>query len=68
MCTSACIEEARIGRTLSCIDSKDGSHIHSWDDEDYAFYYQLDQWVVENLFQNSDELIIRELKLYIEYW
>ena len=28
----------------------------------------LDQWGVEKLFQNSDEAITTELKLYIEYW
>ena len=66
--TYACIEEARCGRTLSHTDSKDGSHSHSWNDEDHAFDYQLDQWGVEKLFQNSDEAITRELKLYIEEW
>ena len=35
-------------------------------DEDHSFHYQLDQWGVENLFQNSDEVIIRKLRLYIE--
>ena len=57
--TSACIEEARIGRTLSNTDIKDGSHSHSCNDEDHAFYYQLDQWGVDKLFQNSDEVITR---------
>ena len=62
----ACIEEARIGRTLYCTDSKDGSHRHPWNDEDQAFDYQLDQWGVDKLFQNSHEAIIRELKWYIK--
>ena len=65
--TSACIEEARIGRNLYHIDSKDVSHSHSWNCEDHAFGYQLYQWGVEKLFQNSDEEITRELKMYIEY-
>ena len=47
VCTSAYIEEARIGSTLSHTDSKDGSHSHSWNDEDHAFDYHLDQWGVE---------------------
>ena len=63
--TSACIEEASIGRTLSHTYSKDVSHSHSWNDEDHAFDYQLDQWGVEKLFCNSDEGITRELKFYI---
>ena len=62
----ACIEEARIGRTLSHTYNKDGSHSHSWNDDDHTFDYQLDQWGVEKLFQNSDEAITKELKLYIE--
>ena len=57
--TSAYIEEARIGRSLSYTNSKDGSHSHTWNDEDHGFKYQLDQWGVEKLFQNSDEAIIR---------
>ena len=65
MYTFSCIEEASIGRTLSCTDSKDGSHSQSWNDEYHAFDYQLYQWGVDKLFQNSDEAIIRELKLYI---
>ena len=44
--TSACIEEAIIGRTLSNTYSKDGSHSHSWNDEDHDFDYKLDQWGV----------------------
>ena len=66
--TSACIEEARIGRTLSHTDSKDGSHSHSWNDEDHTFDYQLYQWGVVKLFQNADEEITRELEFYIEKW
>ena len=65
---SACIEEARIGRTLSHTDSKDGSYNHYWNDEYHAFDYQLYQWGVEKLFQNSDEAIIIELKFYIKDW
>ena len=67
MYTSDSIEEARIVWNLSHTDSKDGSHSYSWNDEDHAFDYQLDQWGVEMLCQNSDEVIIRELKLYDEY-
>ena len=66
MYASACIEEARIGKTLSRTESIHGLHSHSWNDEDHAFDYQLDQWGVDKFFQNSDEVIIRELKLYIE--
>ena len=51
---SSCIEESRIGRTLSCTDSKDGSHSHSWNDEYHTFDNQLDQLGVDKLFQNSD--------------
>ena len=68
MYISACIEESRIGRTLSHTDSKDGSHSHTWNDKDQAFDYQLYQWDIEKLFQNSDESITRELKFYIEEW
>ena len=50
------------------LSSKNGSHINSWNDEYHYFENELDQLVVEKLFQNSDEVIIRELKLYIEYW
>ena len=56
---SACTEEARIVITLSCTDSKDGSHSHSWNDEYHTFDNQLDQLGVDKLFQNSDEVIIR---------
>ena len=66
--TSDCIEESRIGRTISHTNSQYGSQSHSWNDEDHNFEYQLDQWGVEKLFQNSDEAIIRELKLYIKDW
>ena len=68
MYKSACIEEVRIGRTLSHIDSKDGSQSQSWNDEDHAFDYQLYQWGVDKLFQNSYESVTRYLKLYIEEW
>ena len=37
---SDCIEEARIGMTLSNTDSKNVSHSHYWNDEDHAFVYQ----------------------------
>ena len=66
--TSACVEESRIGINISNTYSKDSSHINSWNDEDNNFDCQLDQWGVEKLFQNSDEVIIRELKMYVEDW
>ena len=66
MYTSVCIEEAILGRNLSHIYSKYGSHSHSWNDEDHAFDYQLDQWDTEKFFHNSDESITRWLKFYIE--
>ena len=65
---SSYIEESRIGRNLSRTDIKYGSQSHSWNYEYHAFDYQLDQWDVDKLFQNSDEVIIRELKVYIEHW
>ena len=37
MYTYDCIGEERIVRALSHTDSKDGSHSHSWNDEDQAF-------------------------------
>ena len=61
MYTSDCFEEARIVRTLSRTYSKEGSHIHSWNDEYHKFDYKLDQWGVEKLFHNSFEVMIREL-------
>ena len=66
--TSACIEEARIGRFLSHIYTNNGSHSHTWNDEDQAFDNQLYRWGVEMLFPNEDEAITRELKIYIEEW
>ena len=65
---SACIEEERIGRNLSHTESNYGSHSHTWNDVDHAFYYQLDQWGVEKLFPTTDEAITREIKMYIEEW
>ena len=65
---SACIEEARILSTLYRIDIKDGSRSYSCNDEYHTFDYQLDQWGVEKLCQDSDEAIIKELKFYIEDW
>ena len=65
---SVCIEEASIGSNISHTDSNNGSHSHTWNDEDHAFDYQLDQWGVEKLFQNADEAITREFKMYIEEW
>ena len=62
-----CIEEARIGKTLPKTDINDGSQSHCWNDGDYDFEYQLDQWGVERLFHNLDEVLIRELKMYVEY-
>ena len=53
------IEEERILRTLSHIDSKNGSHSHYWNDKEHAFDYQLDKWGVEMLLQNSDKAITR---------
>ena len=52
--TYARIEESSIERTFYHTDKKDGSHIHSWNDEDDAFDYQLNQWGVEKMFHNSD--------------
>ena len=63
--TSACIEEGRIGSTLSHIDTNNGSHSHTWNDDNQAFDYQVDQWGVEKLFPNEDEAITRGLKMYI---
>ena len=68
MYTSTCIEEARIGRTLSDTDTNNGSHSHTWNDDDQAFDYQLYQCGVEKLFHNKYEAITRELKMYIEEW
>ena len=68
MYTSACIEEARIRRTLSHTDTNNGSHSHTCNYEDQAFDYQLDQWGVEKLFPNEYEAITREIKMYIEEW
>ena len=64
--TYTCIEEAIFLRTLSNTDSKDGSQSHSWYDNDHAFEYQSYQRGVEKLFHNSDEVIIIELKMYVE--
>ena len=52
--TSDFIEESRIGSTLYHIDGNNGSHNHTWNDEDQAFDYQLYQWLVEKLFPNAD--------------
>ena len=41
--TSSCIEEARIGRSVSHKYTNNGSHSHTWNDDDQAFGYQLDQ-------------------------
>ena len=49
-----CIEEAIIGRTLSYIDSKNGLHIHYYNEKDHAFDYQLYPLGAEKLFPNSD--------------
>ena len=64
--TFACIEEARIGMTLYHTDSNDGSHIHTWNDEDQAFDYQLYQGGVDKLFMNAYEAITRELKCILK--
>ena len=55
--TSACIEEARIRRSLSHTDNNNGSHSHTCNDEDQAFDYKLDQWGVDKLFPNEYEAI-----------
>ena len=55
-------EKQSIVYTSACIEED------SWNDEDHVFGYKLYQWGVEKLFQNSDEVIIRELKFYIEDW
>ena len=68
MYTYDCIEEASVGSNISQTDSKDGSHSYSWNDAEHSFDYQLYQWGDEKLIQNSYEVIIRELKLYIEDW
>ena len=68
MYTSACIEEARIGGSVSDTDTNNGSHSHTCNDDDQAFDYQLDQWGVEKLLHNQEEAITRELKMYIEEW
>ena len=67
MYTSDHIEEAIIVRDVSNTNGKESSRNHFWNDEDHAFGYQVDQWGVEKLFQNSDELLIRKLKMYVEY-
>ena len=54
-------------KTLSNNDINDGSYSHSWNVEDHAFEYELYQWGDEKLFQTSDEVIIRELKIYVKY-
>ena len=66
--TSACIEEERIGRSLSRTYTNNGSHSHTCNDGYQAFDYQLDQWGVDKLFPNEDEAITRELKTYMEEW
>ena len=52
--------------SLSDTDTNNGSHSHTWNDDDQALDYQLDQWVVEKLLHNQDEAITRETKMYIE--
>ena len=66
--TSACIEEEKIGKTLLNRNSKDVSHSHSWNEDDHTFDYQLYQRIVDKLFQNPYEVIIRDLKMYIVDW
>ena len=43
---SDCIAEAIIGRNISNIDGKYGSHSQFCNDEDHAFDYKLYQWGV----------------------
>ena len=66
MHTSNYIEELFIGKNLSNYNSNDSSHSHSWNDKDYTFDNQFDKWGVEKLFKTSEEVTIRELKVYIE--
>ena len=65
MYTSACIEEARIGSNLSYTDIKDGSHSHTWNNEDHAFACQLDQWGVEKFFLLKNDCYRRMRIVYI---
>ena len=60
------MEEAIIGKHLSNTNINDGSRSHYWNDEDHAFDHKLYQWSVEKLFQTLDEVIIRELKIYVD--
>ena len=60
------LKKQGIGRSLSDIDTNNGSHSHTWNDDDQAFDYQLDQWGVEKMFHSQYEAITRELKMYIE--
>ena len=55
MYTYACIEEARIGSSVSDTDTNNGSHSHTWNDDYQDFDYQLDQWGVDKLFPNIGE-------------
>ena len=52
MYSSACIEEARIGRTPAHKDTNNSSHSQTSNDEDQAFDYQLDQGGVDKLSLN----------------
>ena len=65
--TYACIEKALIGKILSNTDINDGSHSHYCNGEYHGFDYELDQWGDERLFQTSDEVIIRKLKINVKY-
>ena len=64
--THACIEKAIIGRNLSNTYIKDSSRSQCLNDQDHVFGYQVYQWGVEKMFQHSDEVIIRELKVHVE--
>ena len=53
---------------MSKSNINDSSHCPSWNDEDFDFGYQLDKLGIEKLFHTSEEVIIRELKVYIVDW
>ena len=49
-------------------NSNESSHIHSWNDEDYGFYYQLYKVGVYNYFHNYPAEVTKTFKAYIEIW
>ena len=60
------LKNQEFGRSVSDTDTNNGSHSHTWNDEDQAFDYQLDKWGVDKLLHNQEEAITRELNMYIE--